>query len=38
MIHADSEAEADAAEAKVRAAYRIGDAPELAAPVLRFID
>ncbi len=38
LIHADSEAEADAAEAKVLAAYRIGDAPELGEPVLKVID
>ena len=37
-IHADTEAQADAAEAKILAAYEIGDMPALAAPVLQIID
>ncbi len=38
LIHADSEAEADAAEARVRAAYSIGAAPDVPAPVLKIIE
>jgi len=37
-IHADSEAQADAAERQVLAAYRIGEAPDVPAPVLKIID
>ena len=36
-IHADSAAEAEAAERQVRAAYTIGAAPKVAAPVLKII-
>ncbi|OIP83118.1 MAG: thymidine phosphorylase [Rhodobacterales bacterium CG2_30_65_12] len=38
VIHADSAAEADAAERKVLKAYGIGDAPQVPEPVLRIID
>lgn len=38
MIHADSEAAADAAEAKILAAYTIGTAPEVPGAVLKVID
>ncbi|SMH46208.1 thymidine phosphorylase [Maritimibacter sp. HL-12] len=37
-IHADSDAQADAAEQQVLSAYRIGEVPEVPAPVLRIID
>jgi len=38
LIHADSEAEADAAEAKVLSAYTIADAPQVPKPVLKIIN
>jgi thymidine phosphorylase len=38
VIHADSAAEADAAEAKVLKAYAIGAAPDVPQPVLKVID
>lgn len=38
VIHADSEAEAEAAQAKVLEAYAIGEAPQIPAPVLKYID
>ncbi|GKY86796.1 thymidine phosphorylase [Sinisalibacter aestuarii] len=38
VIHADSEAEADAAQAKVLEAYSIGAAPDVPQPVLKIID
>ncbi len=38
LIHADSEAQADAAEAKLRAAFTIGHAPTVPDPVLKIID
>ena len=38
VIHADDAAQADAAEAQVLAAYEIGEAPEVVAPVMQIID
>ncbi|HHC29167.1 MAG TPA: hypothetical protein ENK80_01180 [Rhodobacterales bacterium] len=38
VIHADSEAQADAAEAKVLEAYAIGPAPQVSEPVLKIIE
>lgn len=38
VIHADNEDAADRAEAQLRAAFGIGDAPEVPAPVLQIID
>ena len=38
VIHADDTAQADAAEAQVLAAYQIGEAPEVSAPVMQIID
>ncbi|WP_300515473.1 thymidine phosphorylase [Aliiroseovarius sp.] len=38
VIHADDATQAEAAEAQVLAAYEIGEAPEVANPVMRIID
>lgn len=38
LIHADDPAQADAAEVQVLAAYEIGEAPEVSAPVMQIID
>jgi len=38
LIHADDPAQADAAEAQLLAAYEIGEAPEVSAPVMQIID
>lgn len=38
VIHADDAAQAEAAEVQVLAAYKIGEAPAVAAPVMRIID